>query len=367
MSRSASGPQADDFVRQARTLLELHRPAEAARSASLAIADSPSDPRGWGLLSLCHSELGEHRHALDAIGTAVRLDPNNADWHLQASHVLQELDRKRDSIRAAKEAVRLNPTSVPAHAALAIAHARRGSGQRILGILGPGDVRSAERHARQAISLDPTSVSGQFAAGYVAAAGRRRRAARKHYLAALAIDPHHVPAQNNLAVLDLHALRLRRGGRGFVGVLQAEPSFDKARINVLHTVYLQLAVFEAVAWGLYLMLFIAVAGASAVPQVGYTVTVGPRTLLALVCSAGYLLSVAMLWKGLHPALRGLAARRIASDPWLWLNAAANAFMFGCLWVVELGSGAAVAKVYLAGLLALPFAVLTYIASKSRTR
>lgn len=374
MAEGAVGPQHEphlssfeDFLADAATLLELGRPEEAGRSAGWAVAAAPADPRGWWLLSLAHSGLGEGRLALEAASQAVARDPLDAAMHRRASECLSAVGLAQQAVVAATEAVRLDPLIADGHARLAVALAVARPRQLVFGRqLGRGS-RAATQHAERAVALAPASATAHFAAGFVAAAAGEPQLARGHYSQALAIDPTMAAAQNNLAQLDLSRGRFRDGGAGFAGAVRTNPRFDRARRNVERTVYAQLLVHHALAAVVYVGFAMSAAGAAAATGPAYRVQPGPRgvaAVLVLVGSAGW---AAWTWRRSATPVRLIASRMAATRGWLWLVAILDTLVVGCFVAGAAGVGAAVAGVYGAGLIAMPVIALSVIASREQAR
>ena len=368
---AAAGATVEDGIERARMLLDLGRPQEAIGVCGQVIAAAPDDPRGWALLCLAHRQLGELVDALAAVNTAVVLDPGNGLWHLHAGRVLLAMGNNSLAVAAGHEAVRLEPLNAEFHAFLALAYAdpsgvrNREFAQR--GRLTRNQAKVAEQHAQRAIELNPTLTTGHFAAGYVAAARRRRRAARKHYLDVLALNPHDVPSQNNLAALDLGRLRLGGAGAGFVGAVQTDPGFDKARLNVRRTIHAQLAVIETMGWTVYIAFFLWAIATSSDWTPGYRVQLGPRCAGACLVSVVGAALLWWCWCRTHPAVRSMAVRLFATEHRLWLRSALNLVVLGCFWVGAVGRGGMVGAVYLAGALVIPVAWLNWRGYVGATR
>lgn len=186
-----------------RALHRQGRDDEAERAVRSALALSPEDAGGYQVLVdvLCDRKDGEA--AVAAAGTALRLAPHDFTSHYQYARALLSLRRPRirDAYEAALRAVDLAPTSPDAHNLVGLC----------LGGLGHHD------------------------------------SARLAFRNALAIDPLHTLAQNNLAAAEMDRGRLGRAAGMLRSAVGNDPQEKRVRDN-LDTVLLLLA--RRVLWSL---------------------------------------------------------------------------------------------------------------------
>jgi tetratricopeptide (TPR) repeat protein len=217
------------------------------------IQNDPQDPQGFFFLATCLMHDPKNRsEALSMIDQALRLRPNRAFYHAQRANILVLLGRTKEAMREVEQARMLAPNSADSYVAESVV------------MLVSGNPQAAERAARQALALDaeneaagdtladalrmqgkldesdaqilgllarnPENPWTHSSAGMLALQKGDGRAAERHFLAALRIDPEHSEAREGL----LHAFRARspfygaylkytftmerlgRGRRGFV-------------------------------------------------------------------------------------------------------------------------------------------------------
>jgi tetratricopeptide (TPR) repeat protein len=94
---------------RAEALVELRRYAEAESVLGHVLAAGPDDDRAWCVLALVHDGLGHAARMLEAANRAVALAPDHELGHRLASIALARLEQPEEAVRAAAEAVRLDP------------------------------------------------------------------------------------------------------------------------------------------------------------------------------------------------------------------------------------------------------------------
>ncbi len=209
------------FVKQGR-----YREAESYLRQ--AIQNDPEDPQCFFFLATCLMHDPKKRsEALAMIDQALRLRPNQAFYHAQRANILVLLSRTREAMLEVAHARTLAPESADSYVAESVV------------MLVSGKPQEAERAARQALALDagneaagdtlvdalrmqgkldqseaqirgllarnPENPWTHSSAGMLALQKGNGRAAERHFLAALRIDPEHSEAREGL----LHAFRAR--------------------------------------------------------------------------------------------------------------------------------------------------------------
>jgi Tfp pilus assembly protein PilF len=209
------------FVKQGR-----YREAESYLRQ--AIQNDPQDPQGFFFLATCLMHDPKNRlEALSMIDQALRLRPNRAFYHAQRANILVLLSRTKEAMREVEQARSLAPDSADSYVAESVV------------MLVSGNPQGAERAARQALALDaeneaagdsladslrmqgkleesdaqirgllarnPENPWTHSSAGMLALQKGDGRAAERHFLAALRIEPDHSEAREGL----LHAFRAR--------------------------------------------------------------------------------------------------------------------------------------------------------------
>lgn len=222
---SGRAPAAD--VERARALCSLARYDDAAQLLQRVVALEPQNARAWCLLA--QAQLGRHEYedALRVAGTALSLVPEDEWPHRLRSIALGKLGRREESIAAARTATRVAPHTWQAFVQLT---------QALLGDKSAHD--DAFASAEQAVALAPHEAQSHIVLGMAARASKRHEEAEAAFRAALAIDPEHSVAHNELARLHLRKTRL--GGAtaladaagGFTNAVRANPRADVSRRNL---------------------------------------------------------------------------------------------------------------------------------------
>lgn len=104
-------------IHAAELLLRSGRIGEAVALLTAAAAHAPADPVLWRLASTCESERDAIPAALAAIDRALRLAPDNPEYHLHRAHLLRRSGDFAAAARAIDRAVTLDPRSQAARRA----------------------------------------------------------------------------------------------------------------------------------------------------------------------------------------------------------------------------------------------------------
>jgi tetratricopeptide (TPR) repeat protein len=220
---------------RARTMLDLKRHDEAASLLAAILATDPGNGTAWCLLTLAHLGAGRNADAAAAAERAIAAAPAN-DWPYRLASTAQlRLDNDRAALRTAQEARRLAPQEWRCH--LCVAQATLATRE---------DFDSAEAAAAKARELAPNEPDVYLISGKVSLARGKRAEARAYQERALALDPEHVGAMNELG-----KIRLRRLG----GAAAAHHFVQAARTAPRETAYgrnVDVAVRRAVASVIYI-------------------------------------------------------------------------------------------------------------------
>ncbi|HEY6803217.1 MAG TPA: tetratricopeptide repeat protein [Pyrinomonadaceae bacterium] len=207
--------------KRARALLEVGRPGDAIPQLSQALSLAPDDDDALCLLTQAFVEMANWREARRYVSRAVEVGPAN-DWaHRLNSIVLRNCARNRDSVEAAKEAVRLNPwlphnlhtlASAQLHI-FNLSEARQAAEQLLtlapewhmshqmmaLVALKEGKNKEAETHCRRELELEPNSFYGMNNLGVALLNQKKRREAIEVFNNAAKLNPTSTLAQNNIS------------------------------------------------------------------------------------------------------------------------------------------------------------------------
>ena len=124
--------------------LQLGRFTDAEHRFKEALASEPNSDALLGLLAhAVHSQDGREKDALEIIGRAIAVEPNDGGHHTMRAFILNSIERPRDGLAAAKLAQSLEPHSEQALAAQSQSYILL------------KDWPDAERTARAALAIDP--------------------------------------------------------------------------------------------------------------------------------------------------------------------------------------------------------------------
>jgi Flp pilus assembly protein TadD len=213
-------------LQRARELCGLHRYTDATAALDRVLASDPENSDAWCLRSLAALGLEDADAALDAAKHALALTPEAAWPHRLASVALARQGMHEEAEWHAREAVRLDPHGWRSHVQLAraLTQARR-------------HLVDARAAADRALELAPHEVEAHMAAGAVASVQGRGADAEASFRQALAIDPQHAGAHNDLARLKLGGTlkkptALAQAATGFATAVQANPRGEVSRRNL---------------------------------------------------------------------------------------------------------------------------------------
>ncbi len=258
-------------------------------------------------MAQCELGLDWGTAALWSTEQALRLDPEN-EWAFRLRAIaLLTFQRFAEAQRAAEDAIRLAPLSYLGYVSLANVHANTPG--RTLGALAP---------AAKALELAPAEAETHFIHGLALARAGRRRAAKRAYRDALALDPEHSRARNNLGVLALAAGRTTHATDHFASALQSDPR-SKVGVKNLTTAYVVLLA----RLNLILMLtfFLVLAGVSSDAATSATWPVGRVAGLGVGL---VLIALLLVWSGGVSREMFRQMWRIRSVRWLLLPPASMA-------------------------------------------
>jgi tetratricopeptide (TPR) repeat protein len=214
---------------------------KALPAATHAVELNPDDSHGWRLLSLCYTRLGTHQRAQDAARRARAISPGQWLSHAAVAHADASAGAVTDDTRASvAEAIRLGPNQPEVH----------------------------------------------FAAGRVAQASRQSSAAREHYERTLSINPGHVGARNNLALIDMRSGNAGSAAAAFASLLAENPNSDLALRNLRATGFsaLRIVYYILVACVLFVNIVSRTSTANELQTDGIVIAI-----LAVVSVAGYVM------------------------------------------------------------------------------
>ena len=210
-------------------LLELGRPREALRLVGPALVAQPGSARLLALAAHAHLLLDQPEEAVDLATRAAAGDPDDEWPHRLRSIGLAALDRVEEAAASAYESVRLEPSLYLTHLQYARALARFDT---------PQARAQAWQEGRRAAELAPNepAVHVLMAALAHPSEGTPPQAlwvARDALERALALDPGHAGALNDLARVQLSLGSRADAFEGFSAALTADPQSRVALGNVV--------------------------------------------------------------------------------------------------------------------------------------
>jgi len=219
-----AGEDADEVVQglaEARALLDVKRYDEAASVLARAVAADPDNSQAWCLLAAAHLGAGRHAETVTAAGRASALAPAD-DWpHRLASIAQRHQGKTGVAIGSANEACRLTPGEWRAYICLAQAQLAEGV-----------DLVAAQRSAAFALRLAPDEPDAHFTVGQVCYAQERWDTARAHQERALALDPTHSGALNELGRISLRLGGDPQAAEHFIQAARSAPGVNTFGRNV---------------------------------------------------------------------------------------------------------------------------------------
>jgi tetratricopeptide (TPR) repeat protein len=222
-------------------MLDLGRYDEAASMLARLVAADPGSSRAWCLFARAHLGAGRYQPAVDAANRAVVIEPGEEWPHRLASNALMHLGQHREALRAAAEARRLAPSYWQTHVCVAQA------------ALAAGQTQLASVAATEARRLAPDEADVHFLSGKVALARGELIVARDHQERALAIDPAHSGAMNELGRIRLRKHDTVGAIRHFISAARTTPSEHIYSRNI------DVVILRGISRTIYLFVLIALA------------------------------------------------------------------------------------------------------------
>jgi Flp pilus assembly protein TadD len=228
----------DHDLLHAEQLLDLRRDAEAERRFRDVLTSDPESVQALLGLGRALNRQDKHEEAEQVVRSALALEPEHEGGH----HVLVDvLCDRRDgaaAVAAAERGLELAPHDFTSH----YQHARA-----LLSVRRPR-VRDAYDAAVRAVNLAPHSPDAHNLVGLCLDALGDNDGAQAAFRNALAIDPHHTLAQNNLAASEMDRGRLGRAAGLLRSAVGNDPQEKRLRQN-LDVVLLLLG--RRVLWSLF--------------------------------------------------------------------------------------------------------------------
>jgi Flp pilus assembly protein TadD len=187
---------------------QAERFAEAQEAYGEVLGADPRHAEAWRLMSMLAERFGRTDLALDWIGKARALEPDNVHYLFAEGVVLQGVGRVAEAEARYRQAIHINPDLADVH--------------NNLGVLARNQGHKAEALAayQRAVELSPESSVFRENLGIALADLDRHAEAEACFRAAIALDPDNVDAHHNLGK-SLHALgRLEDAGHALQEALR---------------------------------------------------------------------------------------------------------------------------------------------------
>lgn len=225
-------------IAHAESLLDLRRDAEAEQRFRDVLASDPESVPALLGLGRALNRQDRHEEAEQAVRSALALAPE----HEGGYHVLTDIlcDRRdgAGALRAAERAVQLAPHDFTSHYQYA----------RALLALPRPRVRDAYDAGVRAVNLAPHNPDAHNLVGLCLDALGNPAGAQAAFRNALAIDPHHTLAQNNLAATELDRGQLRRAAGLLRSAVGNDPQEKRLHQNLDVVLFL---LGRRVVWSLF--------------------------------------------------------------------------------------------------------------------
>jgi tetratricopeptide (TPR) repeat protein len=275
---------------RASAMLDVKRFNEASELLARVVSAEPESSRAWCLMARAHLGADRYADATVAANRAVALDPGDEWPHRLASNALVHLGNFPGALRAAYEARRLAPSYWQTH--VCVAQAALAAQRLDLGT----------EAATRARGLAPNEPDVHFLSGKVSLAGGDLTDARMHQERALALDPAHSGAMNELGRIRLRRHDSAGAIRHFISAARATPDERIYSRNIdvvlLRTVSRTIYVFTLIA-----LILIWVPAVSHVNRLPFAIGLGS---LGAITAAGF----AWMVLRLPPEVRRLVRRTL---------------------------------------------------------
>jgi Tfp pilus assembly protein PilF len=235
----SSGFQA--CLRRGELLRDQGRYADAENYLQQAVGQEPNNADGYYELALCYCNwTGHAKKALEVIDRAISLDANSARSFALRAWILGNLDRHKETIAVANQALELNPNHILALNAQSRAYNRL------------YDWAQSEAHARRVLAIN---ARNEVATNFLAIALRQQGRLQESEMVSASLlshNPDNTMTQCNAGWTALQAGDYRRANWHFLEALRLDPQSDYARRGLLHAfnsrVWIYRLYFQFVAW-----------------------------------------------------------------------------------------------------------------------
>jgi tetratricopeptide (TPR) repeat protein len=199
-----------------------------------AIELQPDNPHFHFNLGVSQEELGQLVEAVGSFSRATALDGGNADAYLNQGNCLYRMGDALSAVEAFRQAIVVRPTYAAAHSNL---------GNALQDIARSEE--SVESH-RRAVALDPEVALFHFNLGNVLKAIHQLPAAFESYENALRLQPDHAGALGNQGGVLMELGRVEEALKSFERLILLQPTDAKAHSNLGNALVAQKRYQEAI-------------------------------------------------------------------------------------------------------------------------
>ena len=190
--------------------------AGAEREYRAILKQTPDHARTLHFYGVLKHEGGEGKQAVELIGRAVRLDPENAMYHSNLGVALDRIGKREEAVSAYRKALEIQPSFPDAHLNLGVSYLSRRKPRESMACF------------RKAIELKPDYTDAYYNLGNLFKDLSRLNEAAGCYQKALSINPAHQEARYNLGITWKTLGQLDAAQTCFQEVLRKRPGYVKA-------------------------------------------------------------------------------------------------------------------------------------------
>lgn len=218
-ARGAPGPREDGVLREALSLFQSGRLAEAEPLCQLVIQRHPTHSGALTLLGVILAQSGRSEEATHTLGRAAACAPRDPQAHNNYGNALRDCGKRPQALACYNHAISLKPDYADAHFNRAI----------VLHEL--GHLEESLTSYDRALELNPQHASAYNNRGSALQELSRFEAALASYDRAVALQPLHAGAWNNRAAVLIRLQRFELALESVERALHAQPEFAEALNN----------------------------------------------------------------------------------------------------------------------------------------
>jgi tetratricopeptide (TPR) repeat protein len=285
------GGASSGWLQRGMLLKQQRRYAEAESYFRDALSQNPNDAFAFMQLAQCQLQLPNRaRDALESIGRALAIEPNEAPHHAMRAFILCVLHRTAEALKSADAGIELDPSSSYCFTARAQA------------LLELERWRDAEAAARQALALDADNSSAANQLAHALRLQNKMAENAGHIAGMLARDPEDASTHCSAGWAALQRGRHRVAEQHFLEALRLEPESEYARQGLLNSFRARSPFYRGyLAYCFWLqqigrkMRIAFVVGVLVFVNFARVMFMGPLAPLATVAFVVYLLFVLWVW------------------------------------------------------------------------